>query len=120
VILEGPLYVDGEIDINNATLEGREHVISEGFVDMTQAGYGSDDIPVIISLYGDIDMVGPVVDAVAYAPQGKVRVQNCQVNGAVGGDEVTISNSTLVYSAELAGRQDLPGSELFPLTYQYD
>ena len=67
-----------------------------------------------------IDLVGPVVDAVLYAPEGQVRVQNCQLFGAMGGADCIVSNAFIRYSQSLYGRQDLPGSELFPLTYGYE
>ena len=120
VILEGPLYVVGDIKVNQGHLDGQEHILSEGNVDITGGGYGSENIPVITSLYGYIDLVGPVVDAVLYAPEGQVRVQHCQLFGAMGGVDCIVSNAIIVYSQSLHGRQDLPGSELFPLTYGYE
>jgi len=120
VILEGPLYVVGDIKVNDGHLDGKEHILTEGNVDITGGGYGSESIPVITSLYGYIDLVGPVVDAVLYAPEGQVRVQNCQLFGAMGGVDCIVSNAIIAYSQSLHGRQDLPGSELFPLTYGYE
>ncbi|TET68042.1 MAG: hypothetical protein E3J40_02135 [Dehalococcoidia bacterium] len=120
VILEGPLYVVGDISVNHGHLDGQEHILSEGNINITGGGYGSESIPVITSLYGYIDLVGPLVDAVLYAPEGQVRVQNCQLFGAMGGVDCIVSNAIIVYSQALHGRQDLPGSELFPLTYGYE
>jgi len=120
VVLEGPLYVVGDIKVNQGHLDGQEHILSEGTVDITGGGYGSEDIPVITSLYGDIDCVGPVVDAVAYAPYGEVRLQNLQLYGALGGNVCRVSNAIVTYAQSLHGRWDLPGSSLYPLTYSYE
>ena len=120
VILEGPLYVVGDISVNHGHLDGKEHILSEGNINITGGGYGSENIPVITSLTGYIDLVGPVVDAVLYAPEGQVRVQTCQLFGAMGGVDCIVSNAIIAYSQSLHGRQDLPGSELFPLTYGYE
>jgi hypothetical protein len=120
VNLLGPLYVVGDVKVNQGHIEGSEHVLSEGRVDLTGGGYGSENIPVIISINDDIDLVGPIVDAVLYAPEGTVSVTNLQLFGALGGWRCTVSNADIVYSESLHGRQDLPGSELFPLTYQYN
>ncbi|MBU2535042.1 MAG: hypothetical protein ABIK32_08220 [Chloroflexota bacterium] len=120
VVLAGPLYIDGYLQVNNGNIEGREHIICEGDVQILGGGYGSEDIPVITSLYGDITLQGPVVDAVLYAPNGTVLLENLELYGAAGGLQVTVDNSLIWYSEKLHGRADLPGSELYPLTYSYD
>lgn len=120
VTLEGPLYVVGDVTVNQGHMDGQEHILTEGNVDITGGGYGSSDIPVIISLYGYIDCVGPVVDAVVYAPYGEVRLQNLHLYGALGGNEVRVSNAIVTYAQSLDGRWDLPGASLYPLTYSYE
>jgi len=120
IVLAGPLYIDGYLQVNNGNIEGREHIICEGDVQIFGGGYGSEDIPVITSLYGDITLQGPVVDAVLYAPNGTVLLENLELYGAAGGVQVTVENSFIRYAEELHGRADLPGSELYPLTYSYD
>lgn len=119
-VLEGPLYVVGDIKGTGGHLDGQEHILTEGNINMSGGGYGSEYIPVLVSVYGDISLVGPVVDAVVYAPQGVVDLTNIQLFGAAGGVEVDVSNAIITYSESLHGRTDLPGSELFPLTYTYD
>ena len=52
---------------------------------MNGGGYGSESIPVVISLFGNIQLQGPSVDAVLYAPEGNVELYNLQLNGALGG-----------------------------------
>ena len=120
VVLEGPLYVLGYVQVNNGHIEGYEHIICEGEVQIFGGGYGSEAIPVITSLYSDITLQGPVVDAVLYAPNGTVALTNLELFGAAGGFQVLVDNSYIWYSEKLHGRADLPGSELYPLTYSYD
>ena len=122
VELEDPLYIDGTVTINNGYIVGNEHIISEGNVTITGGAYfGNDLVPVITSLYGDIQIPAPaVVEAVLYAPNGTVYLSNMQLFGAAGGAQVTARASGIWYSAQLHGRADLPGSELYPLTYSYD
>jgi hypothetical protein len=120
ITLDGPVYVTGTIKGTGGHLDGKEHVLSQGNIDMSGGGYGSQSIPVLVSIYGNIRLVGPVVDAVVYAPVGSAEAVNLQLFGAIGGQSVTLSNCILVYSQALHGRTDLPGSELFPLTYIYD
>jgi len=119
-ILEGPLYVVGDIKGTGGHLDGQEHILTEGNINMSGGGYGSEYIPVLVAVYGNVSLVGPVVDAVVYAPQGRIDLTNLQLFGAAGGMEVSVSNAIITYSESLHGRTDLPGSELFPLTYTYD
>jgi hypothetical protein len=118
--LTGPLYVDGLIKGTGGHLDGEEHILTETGVILSGGGYGSGNIPVLIAINGDVSLVGPVVDAVIYAPVGRVDLTNIQLFGAVGGMIVSVSNAIIIYSESLHGRTDLPGSELFPLTYTYD
>ncbi len=122
VELEGPLYVLGSVTVSNGVILGNEHVLCEGDIDITGgAYYGSEFIPVITSLYGDITIAGPgVAETVLYAPTGTVLLSNVQLFGAAGGVQVLAQNTFVWYSEELHGRADLPGSELYPLTYSYD
>lgn len=120
--LTGPLYILGSVVVSNGVMLGNEHVLCEGDIDITGgAYYGSEQIPVITSIYGDITVAGPgVAETVLYAPNGTVLLSNVQLFGAAGGAQVTVSNSYIWYSEVLHGRADLPGSELYPLTYSYD
>jgi hypothetical protein len=120
ITLDGPLYVTGMVKGTGGHLQGEEHVLAVGDINMSGGGYGSDSIPVLTSITGDVRLVGPVVDAVVYAPEGSAEAVNLQLYGAIGGFTVSLSNCNLIYSASLHGRSDLPGSELYPLTYQYD
>ena len=122
VELDGPLYVDGNVTVNNGVLVGNEHVLCEGDVTITGGAYfGSEFIPVITSVYGDIAVDGPgVAETVLFAPNGNVILNNVELYGAAGGVNVIVDNSNIWYSEKLHGRADLPGSELYPLTYSYD
>jgi len=108
--------------VSNGVIVGNEHVLCEGDITITGgAYYGSEMIPVITSVYGDITVAGPgVAETVLYAPEGIVYLSNVELYGAAGGATVTVTNSYIWYSEELHGRADLPGSELYPLTYSYD
>ena len=122
VELEGPLYILGSVTVSNGVMLGNEHVLCEGDVSITGgAYYGSEFIPVITSLYGDITIAGPgVAETVLYAPTGTISLSNVLLFGAAGGVQVSVENAYIWYSEELHGRADLPGSELYPLTYSYD
>lgn len=120
VILTGQLYIDGNVKVEQGHIDGIDHILTEGDINMSGGGYGSEEIPVMISIYGNAHLVGPIVDAVVYAPQGNVSITNLTLYGAVGGNECIISNSDIIYAAVLGGRTDLPGTELYPLTYNYD
>lgn len=121
VTLTGPVYVTGNIKGTGGFLEGEEHILCEGDINMSGGGYGSEHIPVLVAITGDIKLVGAVVDAVVYAPEGTVDTVNLgTLYGAVGGYSVNVGNTVILYAESLHGRTDLPGSELYPLTYTYD
>ena len=120
VTLTGPIYVTGMVKGTGGHLDGEEHVLAEGDIILSGGGYGSEFIPVLVSTAGNIRLVGPTVDAVVYAPVGSVEIINLNLYGAIGGNTVTIGNAIIRYSESLSGRTDLPGSELYPLTYSYD
>jgi len=121
VTLTGPVYVTGQIKGTGGFLMGQEHVVCEGDINMSGGGYGAENIPVLVTVTGDIRLVGAEVSAVVFAPAGSAEVVNVgAMYGAVGGNSVIISNTLFLYSESLHGRADLPGSELYPLTYSYD
>ncbi|HEY83335.1 MAG TPA: hypothetical protein G4O01_08655 [Dehalococcoidia bacterium] len=118
VILEGPVYVTGDIDVQGGHFEGKEQVYADGDIRMSQGAYGAtEDLPIITTTAGDIDLVGPVVSAVVYAPNGIVTLTNIDVYGAIGGVDINISNATVTYAQELQGREDLPGGYLATIAY---
>ena len=119
VILEGPVYVVGNIEVNNGHLEGEEHVLAEGNIYIKGGGYSSEAIPVITALYGNIRLDGPTVDGVLYAPDGNVEFSNVELYGAVGGVQCLVNDSVIIYAQELMGREDLPGSELSLIHYAF-
>jgi hypothetical protein len=120
--LDGPLYIDGDLIVNNGIILGNEHVLSEGSATITGgAYYGSEFIPVVTSIYQDITVAGPgVAETVLFAPNGNISLDNVELYGAAGGIQVIVENSFIWYSERLHGRADLPGSQLYPLTYSYD
>jgi len=119
LILEGTIYVTGQIKVMNGRFQGEENICCEGDIDISGGGYGSEIIPIFTSVSGNIRLVGPVIDAVVYAPNGSVSLVNLQLYGAVGGVDVEVKNATVTYAAELHGRQDLPGGELSTISYIY-
>ncbi len=122
VTLEGPLYIDGTVTVNNGFILGNEHILSEGDVTINGGVYvGSEFVPVITSIYGHITAGGAgVIEAVLYAPNGNLVLNQTTLYGAAGGAQVIVDNAAIWYSEKLMGRADLPGSELYPLTYSYD
>lgn len=119
VMLEGVVYVTGMIDLTNGRFVGEENICAEGDIELTGGGYGSEIIPVFTSAHGDITLVGPIVDAVVWAPEGNVSLTNIHLYGAVGGINVTTRNAIITWASELSGREDLPGGELHTISYSY-
>ena len=119
VTLTGTVYVTGNIKVENGRFEGQENLCAEGDINISGGGYGSEIIPIFTSAFGDIRLVGPVVDAVVYAPNGTVNLVNLHLYGAVGGVTVDVGNSIVTWAAQLAGREDLPGGELHTIAYSY-
>jgi len=120
VILEGPLYVLGSVQVENGHIDGNEHILCEGSVQIYGGGYGSENIPIFITLFGNIELQGPTVDSVLYAPQGSVELDNLQLNGALGGHQCIINNSTVYYIEEINCRPDLPSTDIYSLMYSYE
>ena len=126
VRLTSTIYVTGTIEMKpGSQLDGTENILAEGDIDITGGGYTSTLIPVLISKDGNILCKGggsgkSIINAVVYAPNGSVTIQaGALLYGAVGGNIVNITNSTVTYAAELHGRQDLPGGELATISYIY-
>ena len=120
VTLTGTVYVTGMIKVENGRFVGEENIAAEGDIDIRGGGLGATEtIPVYISANGDIRLVGPIVDAVVYAPNGNVDLTNIWLFGAVGGVEVTAGNAIIYWAAQLSGREDLPGCELHTIAYSY-
>jgi len=126
VRLTSTIYVTGAIELKpGSRLDGTENILAEGDIDITGGGYTSTLIPVLISKDGSILCKGGgsgknIINAVVYAPNGSVTIQpGALLYGAVGGNIVNITNSTVTYAAELHGRQDLPGGELSTISYIY-
>jgi hypothetical protein len=120
VILEGPIYVLGSVQVDNGHIDGNEHILCEGSVQIHGGGYGSESVPVFIALFGNIQLQGPTVDSVLYAPQGSIQLDNLQLNGALGGLQCIINNSTVCYTEEVYCRTDLPSTEIYSLMYSYE
>lgn len=124
VTLEGTVYVTGSVSVEYSNLDGDETICAEGNIRIEQGDVRSDIIPIFISLKVDGEIyseMGTTVDGVLYAPYGRIRLESgIHLYGAAGGKTVNIQNSTITYAKELQGRQDLPGGELAIIAYSYD
>lgn len=121
VYLQGTVYVTGELTVTNSVFEGEHNIAVVGNVRLTNAGYGSMNLPIITANPGSIILVGTLVDAVVYAPNSSVDMTNLDIlNGAAGGLNVTCKNTYVMWSASLNGRADLPGGELKTISYSYE
>jgi len=124
LILEGTVYVTGMISLENSNLDGEQTVVAEGDIRIEQGAVRSDIIPLIISIKVDGEIyseLGTTVDGVLYAPYGNIRLENgVHLYGAAGGKTVNIQDCIITYAKELEGRQDLPGGELSTIAYSFN
>lgn len=120
VILQGTVYVTGQLKVEGGRFQGEHNVAVYGDIQFSGGGIGSTNIPIFTANPGKIRLVGPVVDAVVYAPNNTVELVNLHLYGAVGGQSVTCSNTIVTWSATLNGRADLPGGELKTISYSYE
>ncbi|MFC1932531.1 hypothetical protein ACFLXU_02730 [Chloroflexota bacterium] len=120
VDLEGTVYATGTIDVQDGIFRGEHNVVAEGDIQLSGGGLTSEEVPLFTSAYGDIRMVGSLLYAVVYAPNGDVDIVNVlMLFGAVGGRTVYIGNANIYWAAQLIGREDLPGGELKTISYSY-
>ena len=123
LILEGTVYVTGMISVEYGNLDGEQTVVAEGNIGIEQGAVRSGIIPLIICTKVDGEIYsewGTTVDGVLYAPYGSIRLENgVNLYGAAGGKTVNIQDCTITYAKELQGRQDLPGGELTTISYSY-
>ena len=122
VILEGTVYVTGEIHIEYGTLDGSQTLVAEESIWIEQGAVRSDIIPIILCTKDGGEIYSEstaAVDGVLYAPDGTVRLQSVHLYGAVGAETVDIQYCTITYAKELQGRDDLPGGELHTISYTY-
>ena len=104
VVLGGTVYVDGMIRISGSTcIQGSEIIVAEGGITVATNSRlpNPGNIPVIVSLYGDISVTGNGwTSAVLYASDGEVSLSgNAKVYGCVVGMSVRGSgNSEVRYS----------------------
>lgn len=120
VTLEGTIYVTGTIDVQQGIFDGVHNIVAVGDIQLSGGGLESEGIPVFTSSTGDIRLVGTLIYAVVYSPNGTVEIVNLSfLYGAIGGKTVYINNATIYWAAELSGREDLPGGELQTISYSY-
>ena len=119
VVLQGTVYITGTLKVTGGRFQGEHNLASAGDMQFSGGGIGSSNIPIFTANPGKITLVGPVVDAVVYAPNNSVTLTNLHLYGACGGKTVNCSNTIITWSASLNGRADLPGGELKTISYSY-
>jgi Tfp pilus assembly protein PilX len=119
VVLQGTVYITGQLKVEGGRFQGEQNVAVYGDIRFSGGGIGSANIPIFTANPGKITLVGPVVDAVIYAPNNVVNLTNLHLYGACGGKTVSCSNTIITWSASLNGRGDLPGGELKTISYSY-
>ena len=132
VILEGTVYVTGDVDITNANISGSGDIVAEGNISMNNYTFKVDD-PVILPLLmtcgidkvidctndgGDSDNLN--TQAVLYAPDGVIDLDNVFILGSAAANQILVTNAYFNYPAGLKGRPDLPGAGLATITYGYE
>ena len=122
VTLTGTVYVTGDVVIKGESIvTGAETLLAEGDVDIKSTDYDPDNLPLIMSVYGNIECKQDSwVGALLYAPTGMIDLKSdCKLYGSAVGNEVIIKNSEVIYIIEIPDPEDLPGAEVIVITYGY-
>lgn len=115
VTLTGTVFVTGSVKLSGTadtfSFSGSETLVAN--YDITMQGTVGSEIPLVISVHGDVDLKGNITTqgTVIYAPEGNVEIHgNPDVTGIVVGQTVTVwGNPTITRQVDLTG-QPLPGS----------
>lgn len=131
-VLGGTVYVTGNVAIDHQTITGWGDIVAEGNIIMSTYAFNPDSLlslPLIMSINGDISLdhdsnVGDEgtdvgTQAVLYAPNGEIYLDNVNVYGSVAAQDITVRVSDINYPATLKGRADLPGAGLETISYGY-
>ncbi len=127
-VLGGTVYVTGNVTIDHQTVTGWGDIVAEGYINMDNYAFNPDNLlslPLIMSIGDDIllDIDTNVLDsgtqAVLYAPNGEIWLDNVNVYGSVAAKDITVRQSEIFYPATLKGRADLPGAGLETISYGY-
>lgn len=121
VILGGTVYVTGQIQMQaGSTVTGSSVMVGEGQIQLQGAGYDTENIPVIMSAYENIQVqAGSQIAGVLYAPNGAVTMQYSVLYGSAIGSYVQIQNSLLIYTSDVQSSEGVPGSQVGLFTYSY-
>ncbi len=131
-VLEGTVYVTGNVTIDHQTITGWGDIVAEGNILMSTYAFKPDSIlslPLIMSINGNVSLdhdsnVGDEgtdkgTEAVLYAPNGEIYLDLVNVYGSVAAEDITVRQSDINYPATLKGRADLPGAGLETISYGY-
>lgn len=131
-VLEGTVYVTGNVTMDHQSIKGWGDLVAEGGIIMITYAFNPDNLlslPLIMSINGDISLktnenTGDTgkdsgTQAVLYAPDGVIYLDNVNVYGSVAAKDIEVRNSNINYPATLKGRADLPGAGLATISYGY-
>jgi len=127
VELQGTVYVTGTVSIKRTSFTGFGDLFSEGDFYMDNYSLNISEtlvLPILMSLNGDIDLYrdndgAQDTYAIVYAPSGDIYLDTVNLIGSVAATLVHLNNSSINYPADLRGRADLPGAGLDTVTYIY-
>lgn len=125
LILDGTVYVTGEIWVENGNIDGDQTLVAEGNIYIEQGDIRSEVIPIIICTNDEVNAEircesGTTVDGVLYAPYGMVWLETqVHLYGAVGAKTVKIESCHITYAKQLGGRENIPGAGLNTISYTY-
>lgn len=120
IILVGTVYVVGTVQVQDSTLVGSEALIAESSVTLQTGAYDTENIPLIMSVNSTIlCQSGSIVRAILYAPLSSLTLQGTTLYGSAVGKEVTFKESFVTYVSEVQAIEGLPGSQVNIFTYSY-
>ena len=126
IVLHGTIYVTGDVSINSCEITGFGDILAEGNMDMNNYSLNVDIpeiLPLFMSVYMSVimnnDLAGGT-QAIVYAPNDEIVLDNMELTGSVAAQLVTCKNSIIIYPAEMRGRADLPGAGLDTVTYLFE
>lgn len=118
VVINHPIYVNGDVQINTHNFTGTGTIMSEGDIDL----YGGSlvqqpgDTICYYSKNGNINIYGSniVVDGIIYAPNGTISISgsNVTINGRLIADKLQLTGGTLIVNSSAEDLICLPSSSV--------
>ena len=132
VILQGTVYVTGDVSFTNANVSGFGDIVAMGNISLNNYTFKVAK-PSILPLIMTIGVGKEIkctndggskpsnlnTQAVLYAPDGVVNLNNVYVLGSAAANQILVTNAYFSYPASLKGRPDLPGAGLKTISYGY-